>query len=641
MEIANQIRPEVGISQMIDRIEAPVIRLSNLVFRIAGYIAGIMAIPIVVDILLRLLIKKPIPGIIEIEEFLLTMVVYGACAYLYANNNHVSINLLVERFPRRMQEGLEIFVATISAILFSLMAWRVAVFGLSTMEEVSFQLEIPIWIFVLYTAFGLGMMAVVILLDLFKKMVLQWSNGGALRAIIGLGGGLILAALPWLLMGVGFQPEGLALGGLGMLLLFVLIFLKMPIGFAMFFVGFEGLWLVNESLQGSLSMLGAVPYGEIATWLVVVVPLFIFMGELAFFSGMSEEMFNAAYKWFGRMPGGLSISSIVGCAGFSAVSGDSLSTSVTMGSIALPAMKKRGYSDSLATGSIAAGGTLGILIPPSIGFIFYALVTETSIGRLFLAGLIPGVLLASLFILIIIFLAARNPKLAPPGESSTFMEKILAVRGVFSMVLLIVIILGGIMGGFFSPTEGGAVGAAGAFIYALFKRRINKEMMRRALNDTVRISASLLMIIAGVGLLGNFLATTRLPFELSALVTGIGVNKYVILFAIIFFYMLMGCALNVIPVILITLPAIYPTVVALGFDPIWFGVISVILMEMGQITPPIGIICFAVSSVAQDVPISTVFKGIFPFVIAMIVCIAILILFPQIALFLPELAFSG
>jgi len=640
MNSSHQQPPENTILRFVQLLDTPVLGLSRLLFRFSGIIVGIMAIPILLDITMRLTVQRSILGVIEIEEFLLTMVVYGACAHLQAHKNHISIDLLVSRLPKNIQYILEISMGVVGAVLFTLMAWRAAHHGLSTMEEVSFQLQIPIWIFMLYTALGIGLTAAVILLDSVKLMVRHYTAIGIMGNLIALGGALVISGFPWMLIRAGIEIEGLALGGLGMLLLFALIFLRMPISFAMFFVGFEGIWLINENLAGSLSMLGAVPYGEIASWLVVVVPLFILMGELAYYSGMSQEMFDAAYVWFGRMPGGLAISSIAGCAGFAAVSGDSLSTSVTMGSIALPAMKKKKYSDRLATGCIAAGGTLGILIPPSMGFIFYALVTETSIGRLFLAGLIPGVVLASLFIFVILYIAKRNPDMAPPGDSSTLMEKIVAIRGIFSMVILIVVILGGIMGGFFSPTEGGAVGVGGAFIYALVKRRINRDMLLKSVNDTVRISASLLMIIAGVGLLGNFLAATRLPFELSAFVSGLSVNKYIILLTIIFFYMLLGCALNVIPLILITLPAIYPTVIALGFDPIWFGVISVILMEMGQITPPIGMICFAVSSVADDVPIATVFKGIIPFVFAMVVCLVLLIVFPQIALFIPQLAFS-
>jgi tripartite ATP-independent transporter DctM subunit len=265
-----------------------------------------------------------------------------------------------------------------------------------------------------------------------------------------------------------------------MVLLFALLFLKMPIAFAVALVGFLGMWTLTKNSTASLSMLGSIPYGEVANFILCVAPLFILMGELADYSGMSDDLFDTAHKWLGRLRGGLSMSSVAGCAGFSAVCGDSLATAVTMGSVALPEMRKKNYSPSLATGGIAAGGTLGILIPPSVGFIFYALVTEESVGKLFIAGILPGLLLSGLFILCIYLIARLDPSKAPRGEKTTLREKLRSLKGVVAMLALFVLILGGILGGVFSPTEGGAIGSVGAFIYATFRRRINKEVLLKA-----------------------------------------------------------------------------------------------------------------------------------------------------------------
>jgi tripartite ATP-independent transporter DctM subunit len=333
------------------------------------------------------------------------------------------------------------------------------------------------------------------------------------------------------------------------------------------------------------------------------------------------------------------MSSVAGCAGFSAVCGDSLATAVTMGTIAVPEMKKKKYAMRLATGCLAAGGTLGILIPPSVGFIFYAIVTEESIGKLFIAGFVPGLLLAVLFILTIWIMARMRPDTAPRGEATTLKEKLFSLKGVIGMLVLFILILGGIIAGIFSPVEGGAIGAVGAFVYALVMRRLTWQMIVKALEDTLKITTKLLMILIGVGILGYFLASTRLPFALADFVTGFEVNRYFVFFAVIVLFIILGCLLNVIPMILLVLPTIFPSIVALGFDPIWFGVVCVITMEMGQITPPIGVNVFAIGSVAKEVPMQVIFRGIVPFFFCMVICVLLLVLFPQIALFLPGLFF--
>jgi tripartite ATP-independent transporter DctM subunit len=364
------------------------------------------------------------------------------------------------------------------------------------------------------------------------------------------------------------------------------------------------------------------------------------MGTLAFQAGISQDLFKAANKWLGHLPGGLAMSAVAGCAGFAAVCGDSLATAATMGTVSLPEMRKMKYAPSLACGSLAAGGTLGILIPPSVGFIFYAIVTEESIGKLFIAGLMPGVLMATLFILCLYFIAKLKPELAPRGEAATLRDKIISLKGVIGMLALFVLILGGILAGIFSPTEGGGIGVVGAFVFALLRRKLTWGKLMSAFKESVLITCKLLTILIGVGILGYFLALSRLPFELADLVTSIAVNRYVIFAAVIGLFIILGCLMNVIPMILLTLPAIFPTITALGFDPIWFGVITVIVMEMGQITPPIGVNVFILSSVAKDVPMEKIFKGIIPFFLCMVVCVLILILFPQIALFLPGLFFK-
>jgi tripartite ATP-independent transporter DctM subunit len=630
----------MALKRLLSLIEGTLHFISQKFFRISALILGIMSIPIFIDVTLRFVMRKAIPGIIEIEEFMLVCIVFCSLALMQIKKEHVSINIVVSRLPRRFQNIVENFVYLVSAVLFALMAWYTIINANNKIGSVSFSLGIPISIFVWVAALGVILLFLVLLEDFFKTASNIIRDGQWLWMIAVFAAAGLLFFIPTLTKIMSWKLSGLVLGSLGMCLLFVLLFLKMPIGFAMALVGFLGMWTLLQNPLAALHLLGQTPYSETASFILAVAPLFIFMGELAFYSGMSQDLFDTAYKWFGRLPGGLSISSIAGCSGFAAVCGDSLATAVTMGSVALPEMRKKNYSPSLATGSIAAGGTLGILIPPSVGFIFYALITEESIGKLFIAGILPGILLSGLFILCIWLLATLHPEKAPRGEQITLKEKLRSLKGVIAMLSLFVLILGGILGGIFSPTEGGAIGAVGAFVYALFRRRINKEVFLKATAEATNITCKLIMILIGVGILGAFLAATRLPFQLADLITGLELNRYLIFGAIVLLYIILGCVLNVIPIILLTLPALFPTVLALNFDPIWFGVISVILMEMGQITPPIGIIVFAVSSVAKDVPMETIFKGIIPFVICMILCVIILTVFPQIALFLPNLLFK-
>ncbi|MBN1103717.1 MAG: TRAP transporter large permease subunit [Deltaproteobacteria bacterium] len=628
-----------GVRHLVGFLSGMMERLNRKLETVSAVIAGIMSVPIFLDVLSRMILGKSIPGIIEMEEFMMILIVFLALAVIQRDKGHVSIDLLFSRFPARLRDLLDISNYTVCLVVFSLMGWQTILQVIQKMGETSFSLGIPISVFLGVAALGTLLLALVLLGDLLRCVAGLMEKGGAGCLIPAFALGIFILGLPLLVKMLPGRFSGLPLGLAGMGLLFIFLLVRMPIGFAMAVTGFLGMLVVSKNMTAPLSMLGIAPYHATASFLLAVVPLFVLMGELAFHSGISQDLFDSAYKWFGRLPGGLAMAAVAGCAGFAAVCGDSMSTAVTMGAVSLPEMKKKQYSSSLATGSLAAGGTLGILIPPSVGFIFYAIVTEESVGKLFVAGILPGLLLAALFIVCIYLMARYRPELAPRGESSTLKEKLLSLRGIVPMLLLFVLILGGILGGIFSPTEGGGIGAVGAFIYALCRKRITPEKLMLAMRETAKLTTKLLMILIGVAILGYFLAATRFPFILADVVTGLEVNRYLVFAAVIMLFIVLGCLMNVIPMILLTLPAIYPSVVALEFDPIWFGVITVIVMEMGQITPPIGVNVFALSSVAKGVPMETIFKGVFPFFVCMVVCAVILTLFPQIALFLPGLFF--
>lgn len=620
----------------LDKLLLPIIEKLNLISYIT---AGIMCVPVVCDVLCRILFHKSIPGIIEMEEFSLILIVFLGLAHVEAKRENIRIELLYAKFPKWLRHVMDSFIYLITAILFTIVSWQTILQMFKKVGVTSSALSIPISIFIGTAAVGLILLTVVLISNFLHTVVDVLQDGKWPFLIIVFGIGLFVILLPGYLNVISLKVGGLALGGLGVLFLFILMLLGMPIGFSMTLVGYIGLLLARKNKIAAFSMMGIAPYYSTSSYILAVVPLFILMGELALYSGISNDLFDTAYKWLGRLPGGLAMSAVAGCAGFAAVCGDSMATAVTMGTVALPEMKKKKYDPSIATGCLAAGGTLGILIPPSVGFIFYAIITEESVGRLFVAGIVPGVLLTLLFIGCIYLTAVRKPEMVPRGEAFTMREKLLSLKGTIGMLVLFVLILGGILGGFCSPTEGGAVGAFGAFLIAIIRRRLTRENLIKSFEETAKITCRLFIILIGVGVLGYFLAATQLPFKLAEVVTSLPVNRYFILGAVCILYIILGALMNVIPMIMLTLPAIFPSVVALGFDPVWFGVVIVILMEMGQITPPVGVNVYALSSTAGDIPMETIFKGIFPFFLCMCLMIILLIIFPQIATFLPNLMF--
>jgi tripartite ATP-independent transporter DctM subunit len=426
-------------------------------------------------------------------------------------------------------------------------------------------------------------------------------------------------------------------GLVGTGLVFLLLFIGMPIAFAMFFVGFVGLTYLT-SAGAALPVLARTAYEVSAYYPYTVIPLFIVMGGFAGSSGMTQEPYRTFDKWLRRLPGGLSIATIGACAGFSAVSGSSVATAAAMGTVALPEMKRFGYNMSLATGSVAAGGTLGFLIPPSIGFVVYGMLTEQSIGRLLIAGVVPGMLLALAFIFIVVLLVKLNPRLAPSSpEPVLWREKLGSLVDIWEPLSIFVVVMGGIYMGFFTPTEAGAIGATMLFVVALFKRKLNLTTLKEALQEAVRISVMVLFLVAGANVFSYFLALSTIPMVTSTWVAELEVSRYLILLIIIVVYLFLGCFLDAISMMVLTMPVIFPIILTLHFDPIWFGVIAVLMMEAGLITPPMGLNIFTVAGVAKDVPVETIFKGVAPFLIAIFVVVFMITLFPKLALLLPAM----
>jgi tripartite ATP-independent transporter DctM subunit len=422
----------------------------------------------------------------------------------------------------------------------------------------------------------------------------------------------------------------------GFVVLLLLVFLRLPIAFAMGLVGFAGFGLLS-SFNASLAMVGRLVIDTGQDYGLSVVPLFILMGLFVNRAGMSAELYRASNAFLGHFRGGLAMATIVACGGFSAICGSSLATAATMAKVAMPPMRRFGYADSLAAASIAAGGTLGILIPPSVILVIYGLLTEQSIGRLFAAGVIPGLLGILFYLGAVSFVVSRNPQAGPAGERSSWRERLRALRGVWAVVLLFIIVMGGIYGGVFTPTEAAGIGAGGAFIIALARRTLSLRALFEVLVDAAQTTAMLFAVLIGALIFSNFVNRAGLPDALLALITGLDVAPLTVICMIVLIYILLGCVFESLSMLLLTVPIFFPLVQSLGLDLIWFGIIVVVVTEISLITPPVGLNVFVLRGVLGDISTGTIFRGVTPFWIADILRLTLLLLVPALSLWLPSL----
>jgi len=422
---------------------------------------------------------------------------------------------------------------------------------------------------------------------------------------------------------------------IGLLAMLILAFARVPLAIAMGLVGFAGLWWMR-GLNPALASVTSTVYEAGFEYTLSVVPLFILMGNFVTRAGMSRELYRAAFTLVGHLRGGLAMATVMACAGFGSVCGSSIATAATMTKVAYPSMKGHGYSGQLAAGAIAAGGTLGILIPPSTILVIYGLVTETSIGKLFAAGMVPGLLAVFMMCLTISYITWRDPSSGPAAERSNWAERFDAMKDVWAVAVLFVIVMGGIYGGVFTTTEGAGIGAFGAFIIALLRKSLNVSVTLDILIESARTTGMLFMILVGALVFANFVNFTTLPSDLKSLVSTHNISPVAVMIAICAIYIVLGAAMEELSMVLLTLPVFFPLVVSLGFDPVWFGIVIVLVVMIGLISPPVGMNMFVVRNMLPELSTATIFKGVMPFVYTLVVVLALLVAFPQIALFLPQ-----
>jgi len=423
---------------------------------------------------------------------------------------------------------------------------------------------------------------------------------------------------------------------IGFAAIFALAIMRVPLAFAMGLVGFAGIAL-TRGFDPALASTAQVVYETGFAYTLSVIPLFILMGNFVARAGLAHELFQAAYAFIGHLRGGLAHATVAACAGFGAICGSSIATAATMSKVAYPSMRRLGYSASLSTGVMAAGGTLGIMIPPSTIMVIYGIITETNIGKLFAAGVIPGILTALMLMAGIAVITARDPEHAPPGERTSWPDRWKALRGIWGVLVLVFVVLGGIYGGFFTATEGAGFGAAGAFLFALARRRLTWKVLFGVLVESARTTAMLFTLLIAATIFANFVNFTTMPGDLKEWITHLGLSPTMVIAAMMLIYVVLGTVMEELTMVLLTIPLFFPIVTSLGFDPLWFGVLIVLIVQIGLISPPVGMNLFVLNALLPGVGLRQIFRGCWPFVLVLVFMLGLLLAFPQISLWLPSL----
>jgi tripartite ATP-independent transporter DctM subunit len=623
-------------ANLLDKAVLPISRLSVW---ISSGLLLIMSFLTVADVSSRWMFKKPLSGTIELEGYMLALFIFLGTAYTGQKDKHITVDIISRKYPKK----ISLFISSFSSAAFMLFAAMISFYQFEKcieafrMDEVGQITGIPLYPFMLITALGAALLFAVFLVkylrtqaEILREFKRPWFSILLVTLTVG---AFILS--PEILKEMFALIHPMAIGIICTFLMMICLFAGVPIAAAIGFCGIAGIWYL-QGFDSAGAILKMTVFTSVSEYLFTVLPLFIGMGFLAFAAGLSENLYQCFYRVFGGLRGSLAMATVGGSAGFAAICGDSMATAATMGSVALPEMKKLKYDDALASGCLAAGGTLGILIPPSIGFIIYGMITEQSVGKLFMAGVLPGFILAMLFCGVIYVKCMLNPSAGPAGPSANVAQRIKALWDIWPILLISFVVIGGLYAGIFTPTEAGAVGLIAAIFLGLILGRFTWKSFFEALLSTAEISAMIFTVLIGVNVFNYFIAFTDVSQAMTGFVVGLHVSPYLTLTAILIMYAILGSIMAIIPMMMITIPMILPIIIDLGFDPIWFGVLMVIMMEMGLITPPIGINVFIIAGVAKDIEMSTVFRGITVFVLAMALLIVILMIFPDIALVLPN-----
>jgi C4-dicarboxylate transporter DctM subunit len=631
----------MSFGKAAQRLNRAIYPLSRVLNGVGLVFLAVMMFLTAADVVLRYVFNRPIIGSYELTEFIMAVVVAFGLAYTQVKKGHINVDVAISKLSPRVQSVINSITYTFFLGFFALISWRLILYAdrLRVDGFTTGTLFVPIFPFVLLVAIGSISLCLIVITNLLEYLAQvvegkRWREWCGLLFIIVLI--VTLFSIPLWGQEFIFKLSPLHAGIAGTVLLVIILFSGMPVGIVMGFLGFLCIAYIG-GIDPAFTRLGTSPYTTVSSYGMTVVPLFVLMGAFAFHTGMTQELFNTAYKWLGRLPGGLAVATIGASALFSAVSGSSVAATATIGMVALPEMRRYKYDDALSTGSICAGGGLDIMIPPSIILVIYGILTEQSIGKLLLAGVIPGIVLSLLYMAVILFMCIRNPNLGPRGEKTTFIEKILSLKNTWAVLVLFLVVMGGLYLGVFTPTEAAGIGAFGAFVVGLARRKLKWKGFVSSLQETIETTAMCFVILIGANIFGYFLAISRLPNELSAIILNLEVDRNIIMFIILIIYLFLGCIISSLAMIVLTVPIFFPVIVALGFDPIWFGIIIVLVVEMGLITPPVGMNVYIIHGIAKTIPMYTIFRGIVPFLLMEFVLAALLMIWPQIATLLPDM----
>ncbi|MFV0438777.1 MAG: TRAP transporter large permease subunit [Desulfopila sp.] len=615
--------------------------IAKLLYQLAICILAALMFLTVADVFGRYFFNSPITGAQELSEISLMLITFLGISFTALSKEHVRVELLLMFLSPNVRLVLNILTDTISLIVSVAISYCGFVYTRTVYERgISTELlHLPTWPFLFCLSLSCAFLSLIFVKEIWRSSkeatTISWPASQIWFSFFTL---LLVAAVLGAFQYIGMMDvEPVVIGCVGMLAMLCLLFIGVPIGFCMMLIGVVGM-MYCAGFDAGFSLIEITPYTSTVNYSMTVVPLFILMGGIAFRTGLSKDLYMLVFRWVGHWPGGLAIAAVGGCACFAAISGSSLATAATMGMVSLPEMKRYNYDSALATGAIAAGGSIGILIPPSVVLILYGVLTNQPITELFVAGVIPGVMQALFYIITIMILCKIKPSLGLPGERSTSRQRWLSVKETWGVMVLFLIVMGGLYAGVFVPTEAGGIGAFGVLVFVLLRSKLTPKKFYQSLFDSVKTSSMCLTVFLGAMFLGYFLTVSEIPTSLSEYVAGLDVNRYTVLLMIIVAYLFLGCIMDSLSIVLLTVPVFFPVVQAVGFNPIWFGIIMVKVVEIGMITPPIGINVFVIKGVVKDdVPMHTIFKGIFPFLCADIVHLTLLILIPEICLFLPQL----
>ncbi len=607
---------------------------------ISGLVVTFLMLLTTVDVVLRYVFNSPIPGAYSLCEMLMIGVVYPAIAFVQGAKGHVRVDIIIDRLRGIRRTTFELATLWLALVAFSGMCWKSTMLAWEnwvTGDYAMGLLNIPYWPTKTVMSLGLALLCLRFLQDI--KACISKIRGQSQRWWLWVITSITPLILFWL-MTLILSPGTLSATTIGWIMIaamFVVLLMGLPIAFGLLFVAIAGYWILSGPLV-TLSIMGIIPYDKIANYTLSVVPLFILMGHLAFQAGFATSMYKTCQVWLGRLPGSMAQATVVGGAAFGAACGAGVASAATLAKICVPIMREHNVDLKMSLGCVAAVGGLAALIPPSIMMVIYAMITNQSSDKLLIAGMVPGLLAAASFMIMIFFMVKRNPKLAPPLTNKvTWRDKILSLKESWGIAVLGIVVIGGIFTGIFTPTEAGALGASGTLLLGIVTRRLTFRNFIDAVNETTKTTAMIFLIIASAMVLANFMAISRLPSVTSDFVMGLDVPRSFILAGVIALYLVAGCIMDMTSFMLLTMPIVFPAITGLGYDPVWFGVIIVILCELALISPPFGLNLFILRAMNPEVGMGDIIRGSLPFTLMYFIVTILCCLFPIIVTWLPSI----